>query len=466
MNVRLHEGDPNPSEHLNELARQALAYPDYGEVVMFLPDGGVDKMRLIKTGETELVTYKVGQKTMSFEKEVEEPIIFQQYASLSDYADSLPRATPKEGSKDNLAMFRNGFRAEHDPKYDKLRDAIREKAIEVESKKDGKEVVADCVKSCTDGVRVGDCDCVTWGRGLSYTDLECETVTLDDEKLPKEGCSGCGGIGVRSFRCDGCIGAGKTVTNPFVTVINNSTQDTATFRADIVSLIANDYIRVDIMDDRHRRSTKQDMPEIRIGFEATDLMVEACNQVGIDLRKDDVVTYWGGRPIEMFATSLVQLAQPMATTIEQPSADKAHDEYLIDIFNVLQQRLVSGLRTNMYSNDFDIHRNATDDQVKELASTFDLFMNDDMTISNYGLRLEQAPSLYDNLQEMISILAAYDYRLGYTLTGVATGESGPGLYVMDSCGNVLQELDSGYEVDIVLQNSLTHIRTVHGRDQL
>lgn len=459
MNFRMHEGEPNSPEYLNELTRQVLAYPGYDEVIMFLPNGGVDKLRLIKTGETELVTYKVGQKMMSFEREVKEPITFQQFESLRDYADSMTQSVISDKDiKDNLAIFQNGSHIEHDPKYDKLRDAIRNKAIQVESGKDDKEIVIDCPNSCTDGSIVTDCDCVTWGTGSSYTDLQGNTITTCDEKTPKEDCTGCGGMGVRSFRCGGCLGAGKIITNPFVTIINDNTEETATFRADIASLVASGFIDVNIVDDTRRRAATQKERQICVGFDATELMVEACSQVGIDLHKDQIVTYWGGRPIEMFATSLLHLSQPMATSFRQLSPQESQDEYVTGILDSLQHRLIRSLRTDMYSNDFDIYRDATDEEIKELAATFDLFMNQDMTIRNYGLRLKHAPSLYGNLQETITILAAHNYRLGYAMTSVATGESGPGLYVMDSSGNVLHELDSGYEIEIVLQNSLNHIR--------
>lgn len=457
MNSKNHESSPF-QEHHDEIARRVLAYPDFGEIIMFTPSGGVDKMRFIKTGETELVTYKVGDSTMSFEREVEEPIIYEQFGSLEEYAAQVDGSSARKGGvKDNLALFRNGFKAEHDSKYDDLRLVVREAAAEMCSSHEDMERIAPCSKACTDGMVVSDCECVVWGRGSSYTDLSGETIKSADEKTPKEDCSGCNGMGVRPYRCGECLGAGIEVSNPFITAINNINGETTSFRADIAYLIANGFIDVDINDDRMSRSTNKNH-ELRIGFDATELMVAACEEVGIDLHKDDIVTYWGGRPIELFATSLAHLAQPVATTIEQQSEGQTDNEHATAILGALQKRLLQCLRIDIYSHDIDIHRSATDDQVKSLATKFDLFMNDDMTVSNYGLRLELASSIYDKLQEIINLLAERNYRLGYAMTGVATGERGPGLYVMDASGNILQELDSGYEIEIVLQNSLSHVR--------
>ena len=88
------------------------------------------------------------------------------------------------------------------------------------------------------------------------------------------------------------------------------------------------------------------------------------------------------------------------------------------------------------------------------------------TIGQVGLRLDKPSSSSEALQELISTLDIYGYRLGFTYTGIATGETGPALYILDRAGNLQTELSSGYDEAIVLETARNYIRKAHENGEI
>ncbi len=455
---------PNSPEYNDAFIRQVLQHPKDDEVVVFHPQGAVEIARLIATGETDVVTFRSGASRSSFERAALEPLIFKQFDSLEAYAASLP-AIP-EAERDNVSYLGARSRVEHDARYDDIRDSLMRCAATRAALSNDQDILQACPKDCSDGYRVADCDCVGHGRQQSYTDLDGHTVSYEEESPSDEACVGCGGMGVRSYRCNGCLGAGQVVSNPLITVINNSTNETATVRADVASLLVNNVISMTVTDDRWTRSQIPRQPQLRIAYDPLELVERLCDLVGIDLRHDQLTTYWGGQPLDLYGTSLGHLAQPLAVTIDKPAEAMSFDAVADQTLDALQQRLVAALRTDMYSYDFDIYQTANDEQIKTLATVFDLPMNNDLTISNFGLRLERAPSMQASLQELMALLDLHTLRLGYAMTGIATGETGPALYAMDRQGNALGELAAGNSIETVLQLALQRVRSRHNDGRL
>jgi hypothetical protein len=436
-----------PRETLEKLAKVCLRQPNNGEVVTFQPDGSVNVLRLIKTGETELITFHDGEEIHAFEKAVEEPILNKHFDSLDAYAKG------HRASYEVPKLYRGFREVIHNNEYDGLKDSILAACEEATATTSHEELIDEC-GGCTDGVVVGDCDCARRDPS-SYTDIEGNSVSSDKDIDQKIDCAGCGGMGVREYRCMGCLGAGLIVQNPLLSVVNHETGESVSMPLDAPLLVTTGLVDILISDAARRRSTNKEQ-EISISLDVLPLIEAMGSGVGIDVTKGNFTTYWGGRPLETFGTSFGKLLEYPVVHVK-----KSEQPNIPGIIDDIQKRLRACLRIDMYTHNFDIYRNATNDQIKQLAEQFDIFMNEDLTIHEIGLRIEQSKSVYENLQAAINILGQHDLRLGYAVTGVAMGETGPAFYILDAQGNVLLEIESGYSAETVLDKVVIKLRTAH-----
>jgi hypothetical protein len=439
--------DKSP-EQLDAIALATMRLRHEDEMLAYRIDGGIDVMRFIETGETRLQTFGVRNETISFEVAVKEPLIDSSFDSLEAYAGP---------QNSNSVQQSTGPKAEQDPQFLSELNAITKRAAERSEELTDTYRFQACDRDCENGITLLDCWC-THG-GSSYTDLDGKTVQNREPGIPDPDCGECGGIGQRAARCYECIGAGQLLVNPIVTVINNRTGEEAGFRLEVTQLIADGDIEVRIDDDprQHTRNGVPIPPQRKLTLDFMGLMHRLALEVGIDV-DEQYYAYWGKEPMETWGTTFGHLLRPLVTNVIRPDQFESIEAFAEAALNELQLRVLHDLRKDIYGIDL---QRAKPSEIREYTKTFDLEMNDDLTVRKFGLRLDKAGSPHANLQELINILNVYNYRLGFTYTGIATGETGPALYILDKAGNLLSEIDSGYDESLVLENACRRIREAH-----
>ncbi len=450
------EFEGKPPEELDAIALATMQLRSHDEIIAYRLDGGIDVMRFIETGETTLQTYKVRNETMSFEVAIKEPLIDSSFDSFEAYTG--PKSTKHEPKSPTKNVV------EQDPQYEKELEAILGKALEVSEDLVEANRFQPCDRDCNGGITEGECWCVHTG-GSSYTDLDGQTVKARETGTPDPDCDECEGEGRHTSRCYECKGAGQTLVNPIVTVINNQTGEEAGFRLEISQLITDGNIDIRV-DDEPRQYTRNSVPiplQRKVTLDFSGLMHKLASQTGIDIDSEQYYTYWGKEPLETWGTTFGHLLRPMVVNVTRPDQFDSMEAFAQASLGELQLRVLHALRKDIY--DIDLQK-AELSEIQDYAKTFDLEMNDDLTVSKFGLRLDKAGSPHANLQELINILNVYNYRLGFTYTGVATGETGPALYILDKAGNLLSEIDSGYEQALVLENACKRIRDAHLKGEI
>jgi hypothetical protein len=451
------EYERRPSKELDAIALASMQLRNHDEILAYRTDGGIDVMRFIETGETTLQTYKMRGETVSFEVAVKEPIVDSSYDTLESYTG--PQSSIIEAP--NLTQPKT--KPEQDPQYVMELNAIITKAYEQSEALIDSDRFQACERDCEDGTTIGRCWC-THG-GSSYTDLDGETVKNREVGVADPECEECEGAGQHAFRCYECKGAGHVLINPFITAINNQTSEEVGFRLEVTRLITDGAVSLGV-DDEPRQFTRSSVPlppQRKITLDLSDLARNMALKIGIDIDNEQYYTYWGKDPIETWATTFGHLLRPMVVDVPRPDQFDSLEAYSKATLQSLQLRVVQALRKDMYGIDF---QKANPSEMQTHAKTFDLEMSEDLTVRKFGMRLDKAGSPHGNLQELINILSLYDYRLGFTHTGIATGETGPALYILDKAGNILSEIDSGYSESLVLENACRRIREAHLKGEI
>ena len=106
--------------------------------------------------------------------------------------------------------------------------------------------------------------------------------------------------------------------------------------------------------------------------------------VSVDINNDEYYTYWGGQPLDTWATTFGHLLRQVANTITAPSEYDSLELFAVSALAQLQRRAVQALRTDVYGLD---RENATPEEIIAHAKTFDLIMNDE-----FHYRTSRAPS--------------------------------------------------------------------------
>lgn len=441
----------NPDEKPELIALGTMKLRSHDEMVAYRPDGGIDVMRFIETGETQLRTFGVGDKTISFEVEVQEPLQCASYDTWRDYA--IDAGAQLAGDRPDYTN--RASELEHEDGYTPERDEILRLAIEQAETLGDYERVEPCRRACGDGMQTGDCMCTRMRS--SYTTIDGETV-----KEPKPegeadpGCTQCGGTGKESYRCWDCSGAGESIINPIVSIVNRTTGEQTSFRLEVAKLLAEGDIQLGLTHQRYLRPG--DDMKITARMYMDDFMARKALEVGIDINNDEYITYWGDRPLETFGTTFGHLLRQMSVDVELPSNFETTEEFAAAALEELQKRIACDIRTDIYGPSGFNRQRATTEAIREVGKTFDIDFNENLTVSRVGLHLERPPRSNEILRELIEVLDSDGYRLGFTSTGIATGETGPALYVLDRAGNIVQEIDSGYNPAIVLLNTYKTIK--------
>lgn len=451
------EFESKSPEQLDAIALATMRLRNEDAMVAYRVDGGVDVMRFIETGETRLQTFGVANESISFEVAVKEPLIDASFDSLEAYA----------GPQNNDSGRRNDTepktKAEQDPQFLAELNAITTKAAEQSEELTDNDRFQACGRDCENGITVVDCWCAHGGS--SYTDLGGEVVQNREAGTPDPDCNECGGAGQHTSRCYECKGAGQVLVNPVVTVINNQTNEDAGFRLEVARLITDGDIDVHFDNEprQYARNNVSIPPQRKITLDFSGLMNKLASEVGIDIEHEQYYTYWGKEPLETWGTTFGHLLRPMVVNVTRPDQFDSIENFADAALGELQLRVLHDLRKDIYGIDL---QKAEPPEIQEHAKAFDLEMNDDLTVRKFGLRLDKAGSPHANLQELINVLNIYNYRLGFTYTGIATGETGPALYILDRAGNLLNEIDSGYDESLVLENACRRIREAHLKGEI
>lgn len=279
---------------------------------------------------------------------------------------------------------------------------------------------------------------------------------------PDPDCSMCGGSGQHSPDCPVCRGKGEVVINPIVSVINDETEARSGFRLDVVRLVAQGAFSLAVRDSTYHLRPGEE-PQVIVFLDFIDELKARATDSGINLRKDDVHALWGGRPLDMWATTFGHLLKGTSEQIEKSQAQTITRERAEDVFRRLQRNSWRLLRSDTYGLDID---DATTEEIRTHDRTFDLEFDQEMQVQEYGLRLSKLMRPSEALQEVIGLLDQYGYRLGFKYSFVATEESGPALFILDSVGNIIQEMESGYDERYVLENARRILTREHANGTL
>lgn len=443
-----------PQESIDKIALGTMHLRDHDEIVAYRTDGGIDVLRLIETGEVTLRSVQVGGKLISFEVKVREPLIDTSYSSWRDYAIAVNADISNE-NQDKPSFYRGN--AEHDTQFDNVRDVILAVAAESASSIEKRDRTMPCHMDCDDGLRTSECWCVSLRD--SYTNIAGETVREPRELgEPDPDCNECDGSGQRTLSCYYCLGNGIEIVNPEISIINHSTGETTTFRLEIAELIASGDTELMIQNER-QYGPKKDSNNGRLDatIDIEDFIYRKALEVGIDIKNDEITTYWGTEPLETFGTTLGHFQQRISTAIGNPSDFNSAEDFGHAALDALQQSAFARIRTDIYGVD---RQTDPAEAVREQGKIFDIDFNDDLTVSRVGLRIDKAPPAHEILQKIISILDERNLRLGFSITGIATGETGPALYILDSNGNVLEGIAEGYTEQTVLEQAYLHVSSL------
>lgn len=460
MESRSPELGSNPAD-LDGLALASMSLRSRQELLAYRVDGGVDVFRFIETGETRLRTFNIGKDgpSMSFETNVSEPLLDAEFRNLSDYVDVLPDHGSGEAYDHRKVLLE--AKVEHDKSYDELAEDIVTNARK-ESEQLNEPEQCDTCTNCKDEQRTFDCMFCMEG-GSSYTDIEGNTVKQREKGEPDPDCSTCESSGQFSPDCPTCNGCGEVIINPLVTLVNDETSDASGFRLNMAQLIADGEVDLRIFKPTQPRAWMKGADHIVVSVDLRPLLAKKASEIGIDIYQDDFHTLWGQKPLELWATTFGHLLRPIEATTPTPEGNRMSPDDVSQLINELQTDAWRNLRSDTYGID---STEASLDEVREHGKIFDLDLDDKLMVKEYGLRLSNLMPAHQALEELIGILAQYNYRLGFTYTGIATGETGPALYVLDDAGNILQGLGAGHEAKYVLENARRTIKDAHEKGQI
>ena len=452
--------------HQDALALASMTLRNSEEILAYRADGGVDVMRFIETGETSLKTFGVDDtgETLAFEYKVREPLFDTSFATLHDYVTSL--GTDYSKPRDKVEIWRG--HAEQDPALEEARTAILVMAKELAPDLEDIDRTEACFAECHAGSRTYDCFC-TFTGGSSYTDIDGNTVKQREVGVADPECNTCEGAGHYDGSCAACLGSGETIVNPIVIIINNTTGQEESFRLEIAELLSSGAIELKLRPNPHQyynvtvKPPVPRPPQISASMNIAPYIQKRAAAVGIDIENDEYYTYWGDQPLDTWGTTFGHMLRQMDGIVTAPSEYESLQSFADFAMAELQKNLAQQLRTDPYGLD---RATATPEEIIAHAKTFDLTMNDDFTIKQVGLRLDKPSSPDEALQELISTLDLYGYRLGLAYTGIATGETGPALYILDRAGNLQVELSAGYDTTIILENARNYIRKAHENGEI
>jgi hypothetical protein len=385
------EFESRESERLEDLMLEI-----YEDNLLLISTQQAELYDLVELGNYGLHEVKIGETEYVTRAAIKSPILNKVYKiSLKKYSEVYKLDNRKE---------------------EIITDKFKDAALSLNKEPVNPEEKITCVNCRGQAQFTYNCSCIDGGVVLTDFELN-ETTQLRQVGLPDSNCRSCSGTGEHTTDCMTCAGTGLIYKYPKLTLVNDATGQYSTELLDVASLITSGKLLI--------ASTYEG---VRIEAKLPELMQNMGKFVGIQSNSVVGVGVYGN--YELGNDNYGVNVHPLGNTRCGPSKDTSTSLTQHQIIEQLQ-RNVSYLFARKSTNVLDS---------KGVARGVDI-------------RVVEKPNVTNLLNELVEIIEYKDFRLGFTKSFIATGETGPSFIILDKDMQSVCTLATEYSLSFAIINA-------------
>lgn len=435
----MERGEQEPTPQLG--LEQALRRVHEGQRLQFTADG-FRLFEYVETGETQVHSMRAGESEYVFRVPVKEPVLQRVVTSLNELFD------PSDGGyryddghtadKISTVEFRTWVDSLVSP------EDVKEAAVKELERRgvEGDEETIPCF-NC-DGKAHFEVDCSCTFGGTTFVDMtdeeEDSKVKLREDGVADPDCGTCKGTGKSQSDCPYCEGCAKTAKYPRIILKNELTGEERVLKLDLATLIVNSEVGIE--RDGYERLYPNDyqVGEKTLWFNVSAYIDRTIADMGID--KENAARISGD--------SIGKIESERANVTGGRAYWRKREGQTQTGFNHGQDSLTAA----------DVLRDGQLELSHSYAWPYGKIKNDEGVVVAEEWIMRPLRPIEEALEDIKTAMAEYGYTLGFTQSFIATGETGPSFFLLDSEGNALQQLSNEYYIRESLENAWLHFQRI------
>lgn len=424
--------EPKPQLNLE----QATWRIHEGQMLQFT-DTGFRLYEYAETGETQMHYMKAGESGYAFRVPVKEPLLRREAASLGELFDPNDDSYSYDDGHIADDINTDEFNAWKDSLV-KPADVKKAAAAELERQEvEGDQETIVCT-NC-DGAAFFDLDCSCTQGGLTFVDMTEEsvdsTVALREEGVAAPDCEICEGSGKTQNDCPCCEGSGVAAKYPNIILKNELTSEERVLKLGLAKLVVSGEVEVEWGGHERLYPNGYQVAEKIILFNVSNYIDRNIAEMGVDKNNS----------VRIYDDSVGKLDSAR----ENVTGTRAY-------WRKFDGEIETGFGYGDDQNDLtaaDVLNSGQTDLSRAFSWPYGKIKNSEGVVVAEEWTMRPLRPTEQALEDIKTAVAAHGYTLGFTQSFIATGETGPSFFLLDSDGNALQQLSNDYYVRESLENA-------------
>lgn len=408
-------------------------------------------LETFETGETEHRSMRTKDQEYVFNVPVKELRVTRAYHSLALLKEEL--VVPRRPYDDGVV---------HEVDYPAFlewkaslpdTEGFKSAALEIISEDSGDETVV-CGNCSGKLVFTHTCSCTE--GSLHFYDMTDGTELSDapEDGMPDPDCTKCHGSGESSNNCPGCNAKGYMIKYPKLRIINEETGENELLTLDVARMLANDEISVTPAGWQNLYETGSIIAEHHWQFNVEDAIARTMGRLGIDPGNSGVVSngrIYMNSPLINRSDTRRWVMKDNEITISNRYRGSDETPTPKEMLLGAQKSIASGYGRIFMTEDE--HAGGTKRMQEIALQRYGRVVNEDGIPIETIRTFRPMRPMEEAFNDLLDSVTSQGLTLGYALSFIATGETGPSFYLMTKEGVPMTQLSNDYGVRYSIENA-------------